>query len=77
MTAHELARALLDGPDFYVVRDRPSGDYGETELEPIDTIERLTVWQVDYGNGWSEDLEEAKPANPNLKVREGEVLRLS
>lgn len=84
MTAHELARKLLEGPDFYVVYDMADGwygDYQETKLATIDTVELLKVWQVDYGHGqgWEGPLEEKprdEPRNEKRKVREGEVVRL-
>ncbi len=66
MTTHELARKLLEGPDARVTIQ------GHEPYEDcFDEITRADIgvaWRVDHvGKGFSEDLYDAPPRNPNLK----------
>ncbi len=60
MTAHELARKLLEGPDVLVFRDQGTG-YAEWEPEEITLIEPATLWQYSSLGVWSECLLDHEP----------------
>lgn len=76
MTPHELARRLLELPDLPVIYDRGTG-YAEWEPCVIDTVEPITLYQVDFGQGWDPDLADHVPHNPRLPVREVQAVKVS
>lgn len=77
MTAHELARKLLEGPDVLVFVDQDC-DYGSSsEPSEITETEPVTLWQIDYvGHRWPNEYHFHKPNNPDLVTRSVEALRL-
>ena len=49
MTAHELARQLLNGPDMDVMFAYPSGDYWRTEVaEAVESVRTKEVTYSEY-----------------------------
>lgn len=78
MTAHELARKLLEGPDVPVVYHDHVGYESETEIVQVDFTESVEVWQTKYcrSDDWSEFLER-KPRNETLPVRSVQAVRLA
>ena len=75
VTAHELARKLLEGPDHLVVYFNEA--YDETTTESVDSLDHVTLWQVawndrEFDGGLCVD----KPQNEKLTVRSIEAVRL-
>lgn len=79
MTAHEIARKLLEGPDLPVV-DVYATEYGDSEAASIVTaIEPMTVWELTYSASSTPD-EELRTWKPDhgfaVAHREIQALRL-
>lgn len=74
MTAHDLARKLLEGPNLPVV----TIDYYGSEAEEVAKVEPLDTWQVDYGGGggWESELKLEEPRNKDLKQRLVKTVRV-
>jgi hypothetical protein len=76
MTAHELAKKLLEGPDMpIVIQDYPPN---EDTFDLVTVIELRSAWQIDYniGRGWDPALFFEPPRNPELPRRETQVMVL-
>ena len=76
MTAHELARKLLEGPDVLVAIQGHAPN--EDTFDEVSEIDPVNAWQVDYGHGIGFDaaLFDAEPRNTQLKTRQLAPVRL-
>jgi hypothetical protein len=76
MTAHELARRLLAGPDVLVVYFDHVGYELETEVAAVEALEPVELWQAKYckGDDWRNPVD-YKPSE-RLPVRAVQALRL-
>jgi hypothetical protein len=62
MTAHELARKLLEGPDVPVFYD-----YGSWGTTPVQTLEEILMYQDSYGD-WHHDYQEEEDSVKVLEI---------
>lgn len=74
MTAHELAKLLLAGPDLLVVTEVDDILFGSAPDE-VTTVETTTVYQRDYGHGWG-DMHFHPAKNRALPQRALEAVKL-
>ena len=76
MTAHELARKLLEGPDVLVVH-AVDVNYGcEEEPREITSAEPVTLYQAEF-NGIAFDLSFEAPRNKRLPCHETQAVKLA
>lgn len=67
VTAHELARKLLEGPDVPVVTigREPNDDL----FDEVVAVEPSEAWQVRFTARFGDDLHREPPLNPKLQRR--------
>ncbi len=75
MTAHELARKLLEGPDLPVARAVDTNYGAEEEPSEIDATEIVTLYQAEF-NGIAFEPSFEAPRNKRLPCHEIKAVRL-
>ena len=76
MTAHELARLLLEGPDLPVFYYETI--QGDLETKLVEETRPVTLYQANYGGaaGWGLSLLCEKPKVHGLEIREVKAISL-